>query len=230
MTNTTVPSGREIMADAHFVLVVCAHPDDESFGLGAAISTFAASDTPTSVLCFTHGEASTLGHDVADLGRVRSEELAAAAVELGVQDVELLHYGDGRLVDEPLNRLSEDVMRMIDRSAADLLLVFDEGGITGHADHCRATEAALAAANERGIKVLAWAMSDEVASALNQEFGTEFIGRNATQIDVRTRVNRDRQQRAIACHVSQANDNPVLRRRLELQGDREVFRWLATPR
>jgi hypothetical protein len=43
-------------------------------------------------------------------------------------------------------------------------------------------------------------------------------------------VDRARQHRAIACHVSQATDNPVLRRRLALQGDREVFRWLREPR
>ena len=220
-------SGREAMPDARSVLVVCAHPDDESFGLGAAISTFAAAGTSTSVLCFTHGEASTLGADVADLGSVRSKELAAAAAELGVDDVRLLHYADGRLADEPLDELSGAVVEMIDRSHADLLLVFDEGGITGHADHCRATEAALAAAHDRRLKVLAWAMSDEVAGALNEEFSAGFVGRDATQIDLRTRVDRERQERAIACHVSQSYDNPVLRRRLALQGEWEVFRWLT---
>ena len=215
------------MPEARSVLVVCAHPDDESFGLGAAISAFAAAGTPTSVLCFTHGEASTLGADAADLGHVRSQELTAAAAELGVGDVRLLHYGDGRLADERLDELSDAVLEMIDRSDADVLLVFDEGGITGHADHCRATEAALAAASDRRLKVLAWAMSDVVADALNREFSAGFVGRDARQIDLRTRVNRERQERAIACHVSQSHDNPVLRRRLALQGEWEVFRWLT---
>jgi len=230
MTNETATLSRETLPEARSVLVVCAHPDDESFGLGAAISTFGESGASTAVLCFTHGEASTLGVDVGDLGQVRSEELATAAVELGVRDVELLHYGDGRLSEEPLEELSDHVDQMIDRSTADLLLVFDEGGITGHADHCRATEAALLAARKRGVAVLAWAMDGEVATALNQEFGAGFIGRDASQIDLSTRVDRSRQRRAIACHVSQASDNPVLRRRLALQGDREVFRWLVSPR
>ncbi|MBW4029400.1 MAG: PIG-L family deacetylase [Acidobacteria bacterium] len=230
MTNETATLSRETLPEARSVLVVCAHPDDESFGLGAAISTFGESGASTTVLCFTHGEASTLGADVGDLGQVRSEELATAAVELGVRDVELLHYGDGRLSEESLGELSDHVDQMIDRSTADLLLVFDEGGITGHADHCRATEAALAAARERGLAVLAWAMDDEVATALNQEFGAGFIGREANEIDLSTHVDRSRQRRAIACHVSQASDNPVLRRRLVLQGDREVFRWLVPPR
>ncbi len=219
----------ESLPDARSVLVVCAHPDDESFGLGAAISTFGESGASTAVLCFTHGEASTLGADVDDLGAVRSRELRAAAAELGVDDVELLHYGDGRLEEESIDELITHVHQMMDRSGADLLLVFDEGGITGHADHCRATDAALAAAVERGVPVLAWAMAGDVAATLNEEFGTRFIGRDDAHVDVRTRVDRSRQQRAILRHETQATDNPVLRRRLTLQGDREVFRWLRTP-
>ena len=43
------------------VLAVCAHPDDESFALGALLHHLAAHGAETSVLCFTHGEASTLG-------------------------------------------------------------------------------------------------------------------------------------------------------------------------
>lgn len=230
MINETMTLGRESLPQARSVLVVCAHPDDESFGLGAAISTFDDSGTSTAVLCFTHGEASTLGADLGDLGLVRSEELAAAAAELGVGDVELLHYGDGHLSDAPLDELTAHVHRMISQSAAELLLVFDEGGITGHADHCRATEAAVLAAREHGLAVLAWAMPDDVAAALRDEFGAPFVGRVAAQIDVTTRVDRSRQQRAIAQHVSQAPDNPVLRRRLTLQGDREAFRWLVPPR
>ncbi len=41
---------------------VFAHPDDESFRLGAVLGDFTAQGTrPGRGLCFTHGEASTLG-------------------------------------------------------------------------------------------------------------------------------------------------------------------------
>ena len=60
------------------VLAVCAHPDDESFGLGAALSTFSSWGVETSLLCFTHGEASTLGQNRSNLAVIRADELTAA--------------------------------------------------------------------------------------------------------------------------------------------------------
>lgn len=42
------------------VLAVVAHPDDESFGLGGLLALLSDGGVPTTVLCFTHGGASTL--------------------------------------------------------------------------------------------------------------------------------------------------------------------------
>jgi len=50
-----------------------------------------------------------------------------------------------------------------------MLLIFDEGGINRHTDHCRAAEAARACARERNLDVLAWALPSVVAHALNAE-------------------------------------------------------------
>ncbi len=124
------------------VLAVCAHPDDESFGLGAVLSAFADDGVRTSVLCLTHGEASTLGADAGDLHRIRGEELGVAADTLGVGAVRLLEFTDGRIAEEPLASLSAVVQDAMEEVGADLVLVFDEGGITGHPDHVRATDAA----------------------------------------------------------------------------------------
>jgi LmbE family N-acetylglucosaminyl deacetylase len=220
----------EKLPDARSVLVVCAHPDDESFGLGAALATLGESGSSTAVLCFTRGEASTLGADSSDLGRVRAGELAAAASELGVGYVEHLEYGDGHLADERMDELTGSIRRAAERAMVDLLLVFDEGGITGHPDHCRATEAGITAARELDLPVLAWALPRRVTEVLNSEFSAGFVGRRDDELDYFVTVERTRQRRAIDQHTSQATDNPVLSRRLELQGDREVFRWLSRPR
>src|SRR3974377_1625945 len=159
------------------VLAVCAHPDDESFGLGAALAPFAGRAPPTAVLCLTHGAASALGTSHGDLHQIRAAELAAAARELGVGDVELLDYPDGALAHEPAELLSGHVQQAAARANADLLLVFDEGGITGHPDHRQATRAASLFARRARLPVLAWAVEQQVATALNSEFGTSFMGR-----------------------------------------------------
>ena len=93
----------------------------------------------------------------------------------------------------PLDELAADVETMAGKVGADLLLVFDEGGVTGHPDHCRATEAALAGAP--GLPVLAWTLPRRVADSLNAELGTTFIGRADEEVDVVLRTDRAGQHR-----------------------------------
>ncbi len=209
------------------MLAVCAHPDDESFGLGAVLGALSDQATTARVLCFTHGEASTLGETGRFLGEVRAGELAAAAAVLGVEEVALLGYADGHLGEVPLEELAQQVEEA--SGSAEVLLVFDEGGITGHPDHCAATAAALLAARRRRLPVLAWAVPEQVARTLNAEHGTSFLGRRDAELDIVVAVDRHRQRQAIACHASQSTDNPVLWRRLELSGATETLRWLRPP-
>ncbi len=125
-------------------LGVCAHPDDETFGHGGILTAFVSQGTRTAVLCLTHGEASTLNATEGDLATVRPQEFARAAEVLGVLRSELLSYPDGHLAEQPLPELIAPIVRMADEVGADLLLTFDEGGITGHPDHEHATRAAVA--------------------------------------------------------------------------------------
>jgi len=83
------------------VLAVVAHPDDESFGLGAIIDKMTSAGAAVHVLCYTHGEASTLNQTGADLIRQRARELRQAGSALGVSTVALLDYPDGRLAAVP---------------------------------------------------------------------------------------------------------------------------------
>src|ERR1035441_10781373 len=145
------------------VLAVVAHPDDESFGLGAVLSTFSGSGAQTSVLCFTHGEASTLHGVPGDLGALRGRELQEAADVLEVATVRLLDHPDGQLESVSLDMLVTEVLAMADAVAADLLLVFDEGGVSGHADHRRATEAARRDGGLRDLPIGGWGVPVRVA-------------------------------------------------------------------
>ena len=221
-------NGAEQVFSFRSMLAVCAHPDDESFGLGAVLSTCVGRGVDTRVLCLTHGEASTLGTQ-ADLSSIRAKELSAAAAVLGVLSVRLMSYPDGELSGAPLEELCREVEKSVAEHPTDCLVVFDEGGITGHPDHQRATEAAVVSADRLGLPVLAWALSSAIAADLNDVFGANFVGREPSEIDVELTVDRALQRQAISCHVSQSSNNPVLRRRLALQGATESLRWLRAP-
>ncbi len=217
-------SSDEIMPVAHKILAVCAHPDDESFGLGAIISTLIDQGASIDLICLTRGEASTLGASVRDLAGVRCGELAAAATALGINAVHQFDHRDGGLSTLDVGLLAAEVGPVA--ADSDLLLVFDEGGITGHPDHIHATAAAVAVADRLDLPVLAWTLSAQVADTLNAEFNGRFVGRADDEIHVRLPVERTRQWAAMRCHDSQLAANPVPERRIALTGDVEPLRFL----
>ncbi len=208
------------------LVIVSAHPDDETFGLGGLVSAFVAAGTRVSLVCLTCGERSSLGAS-SDLADRRSRELRSAAQILGISQLTIHHHPDGELDTVDPDRLVADVLAVA--GEADGLLTFDLGGITGHPDHQRATEAAVAAGQQLGIPVLAWAIPREVAERLRVEYGVPFVGRADTEIDHIVTVDRSGQYAAMACHGSQLADNPVPRRRIDLQGDLEHLRQLHRP-
>ncbi|GAB2888136.1 PIG-L family deacetylase [Myroides odoratimimus subsp. xuanwuensis] len=210
------------------MLAVVAHPDDESFALGGLLAAFAEAGAEVSVLCLTRGEASTLHGVVGDLTELRTQELAAAAAALGLHNVTLMGYPDGRLPEIDLDELAADVVTTARDVAADGLLGFDLTGVTGHPDHAHATAAALRAAETLDLPVLGWTVPDTVAARLREEYGAPFDGHAASDIDLVVTVDRVLQLQAVECHPSQAVPGSVLWRRIELLDDKEHLRWLRT--
>ncbi|AVZ40613.1 MULTISPECIES: PIG-L family deacetylase [unclassified Dietzia] len=211
------------------VLAVVAHPDDESFGLGAVLSTFAGAGSLVDVLCLTRGEASTLHGVEGDLSLIRESELRAAADALGVRRVTLLGHPDGGVAALQPTVLDGDVERALEQTRPDGLVVFDSTGISGHPDHVAATAAAVRAGDRHALPVLAWALPDEICASLASEGYAGFLGRRSGEIDLALTVDRTAQQAAVDCHPSQAVPGSVLWRRLELQGNTEHLRWLRRP-
>lgn len=208
------------------VLAVVAHPDDESFGLGAVLDAFARAGSTVRVLSLTRGEASTVHGVEGDLATLRAAELRAAAEALGVSATVLRDHPDGALsaVGDALAREVRDELASV---PVDGLVVFDPSGVTGHEDHRAATAAALSAAETLGLPVLGWTLPAAVASLLNAELGTSFVGHET--VDLVVPVDRGRQRIASLAHASQAIPTSVLWRRLEVLGDVEHLRWLRRP-
>lgn len=211
------------------VLAVVAHPDDESFGLGAILDKFAAAGSAVSVLCLTQGEASTLHGVSADLAPLRAAEMRGAARTLGVSSVVLRDYPDGHLSTISPRTLQAEVAEEIEQRGARGVIVFDPSGVSGHPDHGAASAAGLAAAATLDLPVLAWTIPRSVAQQLNEEFDAGFVGHGPAAIDLTIYVDRDRQRSASLVHASQAIPTSVLWRRLELLGNAEHLRWLRRP-
>jgi LmbE family N-acetylglucosaminyl deacetylase len=214
------------------VLAVVAHPDDESFGLGAVVNAFVARGSRVSLLCLTEGERSTVGAGI-NLGRMRREELDAASRELGVAATVMHHHPDGDLRSVCRHVLAGEVVDEVGVVHAEGLLVFDSSGVTGHPDHVAATAAALQAAEVLDLPVLAWTIPATVAGQLNAELAGSgngrFSGRPAEDIDLEITVDRAHQVAASRAHHTQAVPTSPLWRRLELLGDKEHLRWLRRP-
>ena len=230
MTEVVAGAGlwRRIGAPRRAVAVV-AHPDDESFGLGAILSALIDGGASVGVVCLTHGEASTLGAS-SDLSVERERELLAAAAALGVEDVALFDYADGHLAECDHDALCALVEERL--GGADLVVTFEPGGVTGHPDHRVASAVARTVAARHGLGVLEWGVGPVAAGALHEELGAPFVAldEDAGAEVIEAEVDRGRQLAAIACHRSQVTNNAVLARRLELQGAVERVRFRAVSR
>jgi LmbE family N-acetylglucosaminyl deacetylase len=139
------------------MMLVLAHPDDETFGPGGTIIKYARQGVRVSVIIATSGQAGRtagLAATPEDLGRLREEEAREAARALGVSDLHFFGYMDGRLDEVDEEEVEERVVRLMRSERPDIVITFGpEGAGNEHRDHRRisliATRAACSAADPR---------------------------------------------------------------------------------
>jgi N-acetyl-1-D-myo-inositol-2-amino-2-deoxy-alpha-D-glucopyranoside deacetylase len=150
-------------SDGRRLLLVHAHPDDESIGTGATMAKYAAGGAGVTLVTCTLGELGEiippeLAHLAWDadggLGQYRIGELAAACAALGVTDHRFLggpgKWRDSGMMGTPSNDSEGCFWRAdVDEAARDLLAVikevrpqvmvtYDDNGFYGHPDHIQA--------------------------------------------------------------------------------------------
>jgi N-acetyl-1-D-myo-inositol-2-amino-2-deoxy-alpha-D-glucopyranoside deacetylase len=156
------------------VLLVHAHPDDETINNGATMAMYAALGASVTLVTCTRGEEGEvlipellhLAANATDsLGQHRVTELALAMKELGVADHRFLGEGaklfrdSGMMGTEPNNRpdvfwqadleeASDLLVRIIDEVKPHVLITYDEFGGYGHPDHIQAHRVAMRAAEK----------------------------------------------------------------------------------
>ncbi|RNI01161.1 N-acetyl-1-D-myo-inositol-2-amino-2-deoxy-alpha-D-glucopyranoside deacetylase [Micromonospora aurantiaca] len=159
---TTLPDRR--------LLLVHAHPDDESIGTGATMAHYAATGAHVTLVTCTLGEEgeihvpalAQLGAAEADqLGGYRIGELAAACAALGVTDHRFLG-GAGRYRDSGMMGLATNehprafwqadldtaagyLVEVIREVRPQVLVTYDPDGFYGHPDHIQAHRVAMRA-------------------------------------------------------------------------------------
>jgi N-acetyl-1-D-myo-inositol-2-amino-2-deoxy-alpha-D-glucopyranoside deacetylase len=150
-------------AEARRLLLVHAHPDDESIYTGATMARYAAEGARVTLVTCTLGELGeiippSLAHLAADaedrLGEYRIGELAAACAALGVTDHRLLG-GPGRWRDSGMmgtegnddprcfwradvDQAAGALLEVISEVRPQVLVTYDANGAYGHPDHIQA--------------------------------------------------------------------------------------------
>ncbi len=137
------------------VLVVGAHPDDETLGFGASIASMTRSGVSVHALSLSAGEAAVdhLGRSVDHLGARRATEFSEACLALGAASWSVGGLPDGRLGEHP-DALRSVVIRTIERVGADQVVTV--WGRDPHADHQAVGKACSEAAAATGCRVSAY--------------------------------------------------------------------------
>ena len=122
------------------LLLVFAHPDDETYATGATVARYASEGVRCSLYCATDGDAGrSSGIPVsskAELGLLRRKELREASAILGIQSVEFGGFPDGQLAVANPEDVIGHIVAAIRRERPDVVLTFGpEGAPTQHRDH-----------------------------------------------------------------------------------------------
>jgi LmbE family N-acetylglucosaminyl deacetylase len=196
------------------VLAVTARPGQESADLGGLLYAFRRSGAGLSLLCLTRGEAAARNSGTARLEAARPWEVQLAAAILGVRQVTVASYRDGRLHHHHMSDLAGRIQRAISEYSADLVLVVAPE--TGDIADAAVARAATAAALTAGVPVAARTRPG-VSGAWVLDLGAD------------AEVARAIQKSAAAAHTSQSAALPELISRLDQLGSAETLRWLLSP-
>ncbi len=132
------------------LVAVFAHPDDDTHGVGGVLLAEGDRVRYTAVVA-TSGEAGEIVDPAMatreDLGQVREEEELRATRVLGIDDpdVRFLRYPDGGLDSVPRKELVERIADVLREVRPHVVVTFGPEGVTRHADHIAAGQAATEA-------------------------------------------------------------------------------------
>jgi N-acetylglucosamine malate deacetylase 2 len=134
------------------VLVILAHPDDESVACGGTLASLADRGARIVLLCATRGERGGPTGPVRNdgLGDERVVELQQASAALGVSTVVLMDHPDGDLRWARVPEFDAEIVAAIRRFAPVFVITFGADGLYWHNDHIGVHERTLTALRSMG--------------------------------------------------------------------------------
>ncbi|CAB4335974.1 MAG: N-acetyl-1-D-myo-inositol-2-amino-2-deoxy-alpha-D-glucopyranoside deacetylase [Actinobacteria bacterium] len=190
--------------EGYRILLVHAHPDDETINNGATMALYAALGAKVTLVTCTRGEEGEvlvpgLSHLASShndqLGKHREIELANAMKALGINDFRFLgNYRDSGMMDTPPNNRPDvfwqadldtaagQLVEIIEEIQPHILITYDEIGGYGHPDHIQAHRVAMRASelSTWQIQKIYWnTMPKSVLAegmAKMKEIGSDFFG------------------------------------------------------
>lgn len=152
---------------APVLMMVHAHPDDESSLTGGTLARYSAAGVRTILVTCTDGgqgddgpglTAGSPGHDPRRVAARRSAELNRAATILGVHEVIRLGYSDSGTSEHPsaghvpctfsqrpIRPMVERLVRLMRLHQPDVVVTYPPNGLSGHPDHIRTHDIVAAA-------------------------------------------------------------------------------------
>jgi LmbE family N-acetylglucosaminyl deacetylase len=162
----------QVSTDPLTLMVVHAHPDDESTSTGGILAKYGVEGVRTVLVVCTDGSCGDgpggvkpgePGHDRTEVAHQRQEELERSVGLLGIDDLELLGYRDSGMMgwpqnDEPgafwgydVEAAAAPLAALIERYRPQVVATYDANGFYGHPDHIMAHRITMSAVASTGI-------------------------------------------------------------------------------
>ncbi len=136
------------------MMIVYAHPDDESFGSGGLIAKYVAQGVQVDYVCATDGDMGTpdeaIANEQSTLAEIRLRELECSKQILGINEIIRLQYQDSGMLGDESNKaenclwyqwqnhadnVTQRLVEIFRQVQPQVIVTFNRFGGYGHPDH-----------------------------------------------------------------------------------------------
>lgn len=192
------------------VLIIAAHPDDESLGCGATISKYSRRGAEFMVLFIAEGSSCRYESPACagsrDAIAQRTHQAINALSLLGVKDYQFNDLPCGRLDQVPIIEINKLIERVVKKFNPDTVLT--HSGLDANNDHRVVHRATIMATRPSAENRVARVLSYEVLSSSEWAFGEAFLPTSFEQIEEHDLVLKCQ---AMAAYETEIKDYPFPR-------------------